>query len=143
FLFCPSDPGSHIDDATLGNTGYATTSYGFCVGDWYVWQLNPGPPQAVGPRNRSAFGPNYSRTFANFRDGLSNSIACSEGYIGHIQARDCDAVGTFPSDPTTGTYTYTNIPTPQNSVAALTYLIAQCSGSDKFAVPQGHTRWTN
>ena len=28
FLYCPSDPGSHIDDGTLGGTGYATTSYG-------------------------------------------------------------------------------------------------------------------
>src|SRR5262249_51578715 len=28
FLYCPSDPGSHIDDSTLGGTGDATTSYG-------------------------------------------------------------------------------------------------------------------
>lgn len=34
FLYCPSDPGSHIDDASLGGTGYATTSYGTCDGDW-------------------------------------------------------------------------------------------------------------
>src|ERR1700722_17441649 len=36
FLYCPSDPGSHIDDASLGGTGDATTSYGTCDGDWYV-----------------------------------------------------------------------------------------------------------
>ena len=40
FLYCPSDPGSHIDDASLGGTGDATTSYGTCDGDWYVWSVN-------------------------------------------------------------------------------------------------------
>src|SRR3954447_11440252 len=28
FLYCPSDAGNHIDDASMGGTGYATTSYG-------------------------------------------------------------------------------------------------------------------
>src|SRR5262249_41688557 len=36
-LFCPSDPGPHNDDGSMGGTGYATTSYGTCDGDWYVW----------------------------------------------------------------------------------------------------------
>ena len=61
FLYCPSDPGSHIDDATLGGTGDATTSYGTCDGDWYVWSVNWGATNSVGPMNRSLFGPNYSR----------------------------------------------------------------------------------
>ena len=43
-LYCPSDPGSHIDDGSLGDTGYATTSYGTCDGDWYVWSVNWGGP---------------------------------------------------------------------------------------------------
>ena len=54
--FCPSDPGSHIDDGSLGGTGYATTSYGTCDGDWYVWSVNwgdqlgrPDEPVAVRP----------------------------------------------------------------------------------------------
>ena len=40
FLYCPSDPGGHIDDASMGGTGDATTSYGTCDGDWYVWSVN-------------------------------------------------------------------------------------------------------
>ena len=62
FLYCPSDPGSHIDDGSLGGTGDATTSYGTCDGDWYVWSVNwTTPPYSVGPMNRSLFGPNYAQ----------------------------------------------------------------------------------
>ena len=89
FLYCPSDPGSHIDDATLGGTGYATTSYGTCDGDWYVWSVNWGPPNSVGPMNKSLFGPNYSRRIAMVTDGLSNTLMASEGLIGHAQMRSC------------------------------------------------------
>ena len=42
FLFCPSDPGSHINDSSLGGTLSATTSYRTCDGDWYVWSVNWG-----------------------------------------------------------------------------------------------------
>src|ERR1019366_9878310 len=38
-MFCPSDPGPHIEDASLNGpnaTYYATTSYGTCDADWYV-----------------------------------------------------------------------------------------------------------
>ncbi len=59
FLFCPSDPGDHWDDASMGGTGDATTSYGTCDGDWYVWSVNWGATNSVGPMNRSLFGPNY------------------------------------------------------------------------------------
>ena len=52
FLFCPSDPGGPIDDATYGNTLTATSSYGQFVGDWYVWSNG-------GPNNGSAFGPEH------------------------------------------------------------------------------------
>src|SRR5262245_2060061 len=72
FLYCPSDPGSHIDDGSLGGTGDATTSYGTCDGDWYVWSVNwTTPPYSPGPMNRSLFGPNYSRRIAMITDGTS------------------------------------------------------------------------
>ena len=46
----------------MGGTGDATTSYGTCDGDWYVWSVNWGtPPYTAGPMNRSLFGPNYAR----------------------------------------------------------------------------------
>jgi len=147
FLFCPSDPGSHIDDATLGNTLVATTSYGTSDGDWYVWSVNWGATNSVGPMNRSLFGPNYSRSIAMVTDGLSNTLMASEGTIGHAQMRSCQAAPTAPSDASAGTWTPTNIPAPgPNSVAALTSLINSCgtaSSKIKAGGPIGHTRWCN
>ena len=57
FLFCPSDPGSHIDDASLGGTLTATTSYGTCDGDWYVYSINWGATNSVGPHEPVAVRP--------------------------------------------------------------------------------------
>ncbi len=148
FLYCPSDPGSHIDDSSLGGTGDATTSYGTCDGDWYVWSVNWTGGNTVGPMNRSLFGPNFSRRIAMITDGTSNTLMASEGYIGHAQMRSCGTTPGQPvSDPVTGTYSFTNIPLPgQNSAAALMYQITNCSGSVgkiKQGGPIGHTRWAN
>jgi prepilin-type N-terminal cleavage/methylation domain-containing protein/prepilin-type processing-associated H-X9-DG protein len=148
FLYCPSDPGSHIDDASLGGTGDATTSYGTCDGDWYVWSVNwNSPPYTPGPMNRSLFGPNYSRRIAMITDGTSNTLMASEGYIGHAQMRSCGNTPAAPSDPATGTYSFTNIPAPgPASAAALAYQLANCStptGKVKAGGPIGHTRWAN
>jgi prepilin-type N-terminal cleavage/methylation domain-containing protein/prepilin-type processing-associated H-X9-DG protein len=145
YLFCPSDPGSHIDDATLGGTGCATTSYGTCDGDWYVWSVNWGATNSVGQMNRSLFGPNYARRLAMITDGTSNTLAASEGLIGHGQMRSCGTAGSPPSDPITGTYSFTNIPAPgPASIAALTYQANNCStatGKAKAGGPVGHTRY--
>jgi prepilin-type N-terminal cleavage/methylation domain-containing protein/prepilin-type processing-associated H-X9-DG protein len=147
FLYCPSDPGSHIDDASLGGTGDATTSYGTCDGDWYVFQFNWGATNTVGPQNRSLFGPNYSRRISSITDGTSNTLAASEGYIGHAQMRSCLNSPAVPSDPTTGTWSPTNVPLPgTNSAAALSLLINSCgtkTGKVKAGGPIGHTRWAN
>jgi hypothetical protein len=143
FLFCPSDPGPPYDDNSIPfpqNTGYATMSYGVVVGDWYVFSQNGA---SLGPINRAAFGPSYSRNLANFQDGLSNSLLASEGYIGHLQARDCLKTPNAPSDSSAGTWTPNNVPTPQNSLQALNEVLQACSGSAKFPLGAGHTRWTN
>ncbi len=116
FFFCPSDPGPSIDGPQLLNTGDATASYGQVVGDWYVWANG-------GPMNRGAFGPNFSRTIAQFTDGLSNSLAASEGYIGHLQARACYTAPTSPPGMSP-----TNVPTPDVSVATLTTLLSRLLG---------------
>jgi prepilin-type N-terminal cleavage/methylation domain-containing protein/prepilin-type processing-associated H-X9-DG protein len=130
-FFCPSDPGPSIDDATLLDTLAATASYGQFVGDWFVWAQGAA-------MNRSAFGPNYSRKLAMFLDGLSNSMAASEGYIGHLQARACY---TYPTSPPG--MSPSAVPTPDVSVATLASLLAACSGSSRFGQKAGHTRWTN
>ena len=147
FLFCPSDPGSHIDDTTLGDTLTATTSYGTCDGDWYVWSVNWGATNSVGPMNKSMFGPNYSRSIAMVTDGTSNTLMASEGYIGHAQMRSCMTSPSVPSDPSVGTWSPTNVPAPgPNSTAALNLLINSCgtaSSKIKAGGPIGHTRWCN
>jgi prepilin-type N-terminal cleavage/methylation domain-containing protein/prepilin-type processing-associated H-X9-DG protein len=147
FLFCPSDPGSHIDDATLGNQGYATTSYGTCNGDWYVYSINWGSTNSVGPQNRTLFGPNFSRRIASVTDGLSNTLMASEGTIGHAQMRSCLKSPAAPSDASVGTWTPANIPAPgPDSAAALKSLINSCgtaTGKVKAGGPVGHTRWCN
>ena len=145
FLYCPSDPGSHYDDASLGGTGCATTSYGTCDGDWYVWSVIWGATNTVGPMNRSLFGPNYARRIAMVTDGLSNTLAASEGLIGHGQMRSCLSPGSAVSDPITGTYSPTNVPAPgPASIAALMYQAQSCgakTGKAKAGGPIGHTRW--
>jgi prepilin-type N-terminal cleavage/methylation domain-containing protein/prepilin-type processing-associated H-X9-DG protein len=147
FLYCPSDPGIHIDDASLGGTFDATTSYGTCDGDWYVWSVNWGATNSVGPMNRSIFGPNFARRIAMVTDGTSNTLMASEGYIGHAQMRSCGNTPAFPSDPVTNTYSFTNIPAPgAASIAALNYQINNCgtkTGKVKAGGPIGHTRWAN
>src|SRR5262249_12915785 len=147
-LYCPSDPGNHIDDASMGGTGYATTSYGTSDGDWYVWSVNwTTPPYTAGPMNRNLFGPNYARRIAMVTDGTSNTLAASEGLLGHAQMRSCGSTPSMPSDPTTGTYSFTNIPAPgPASAAALAYQLANCgtkTGKVKAGGSIGHTRWCN
>ncbi|MFO0908732.1 MAG: DUF1559 domain-containing protein [Isosphaeraceae bacterium] len=146
-LFCPSDPGSHIDDASLGSTLYATTSYGTCDGDWYVFSVNWGATNTVGPRNKAMFGPNYSRAVAHVVDGLSNSMMVSEGLIGRAQFRSCLKTGSVPSASGVGMFSPDNVPAPgAASAAALAELVASCgtgSGKIKAGGPLGHTRWCN
>jgi prepilin-type N-terminal cleavage/methylation domain-containing protein/prepilin-type processing-associated H-X9-DG protein len=150
-MFCPSDPGPHIDDASLNGpnaTYYATTSYGTCDGDWYVYSINWGANgNSIGPMNRSLFGPCYSRSIAMVIDGLSNTLAVSEGLIGHGQYRSCMTAPTVPSDASVGTWSPMNVPAPgPNSTAALASLIASCgaaTGAVKAGGALGHTRWTN
>ena len=142
FLYCPSDPGSHIDDASLGGTGDATTSYGTCDGDWYVYSINWGTINTVGPVNRSLFGPNYARKISSVTDGLSNTLAASEGYIGHAQMRSCMSSPAAPPG-----FSPTTIPLPgPTSLQVLAQVIASCgtaTGKVKAGGPIGHTRWAN
>jgi len=150
-LHCPSDPGSTIDDSSLGNTGYATTSYGVCEGDFYVYSILWGDgttPNLFGPKNKGMFGPNQSRKIRDVTDGLSNTLMASEGFVGHAQMRSCIAsAGTAPSDPVTGTWSPTNLPLPgKASSNALLSVVGSCgtaTGKPKAGGPIGHTRWIN
>ena len=61
-------------------------SYGNLEGDWFVWFY-------PGPQNCTAFSPNFSRRFAQFTDGLSNSMVYAESQISHYQLRKCSSNG--------------------------------------------------
>ncbi len=83
-FLCPSeinrDPVNHSKFGLIGGV-----SYGFCMGDWYVWNGFSTPC----PRTRSAFGINFSRRFADFTDGLSNTLILSEVKNYQVTIRDC------------------------------------------------------
>lgn len=68
---------------SFGNIG--GVNYGFCMGDWYVWN---GIDQPEVP-TRSAFGVNLSRRWADFPDGLSNTLLMSEVKNYQVTIRDC------------------------------------------------------
>ncbi len=144
FLFCPSDPGAHIDPPAPagGGTNDGTTSYGTCDGDWYVFSVNAAGT-ALGPQNSALFGPNYSRRIAEVTDGMSNTYSTGEGLIQHLQSRHCSkSAGTPPSDASVGTFTPTNTPPPGGpSLSALNNLIQSCGNGPP--TPIGHTRWSN
>lgn len=83
-LVCPSE----IQQTFTHDKGglMSVSNYGFCEGDWLVWH------GACSNRpNRSAFGVNQSRRWAEFRDGLSNTLMMSEGKSYTPYYRDCSA----------------------------------------------------
>ena len=83
-FLCPSEINRKpIAHNTFGNIG--GINYGFSMGDWYVWNgvNNPEAP------NRSAFGVNRSRRWAEFTDGTSNTLLMSEVKNYQTTIRDC------------------------------------------------------
>ena len=90
FLYCPSDPGIAHRRRSLGGTGDATTSYGTCDGDWYVWSVNwDGGTNTVGPMNRSLFGPNYARRIAMSPTGRATRWRPRRALSATRQMRSC------------------------------------------------------
>jgi prepilin-type N-terminal cleavage/methylation domain-containing protein len=121
-LNCPSDPGPlSTPDGKGGNEG--TISYGCVEGDWFVWY-------AVGPQNRSAFSPNYSRAYSQFTDGLSNTMVYSETMVMHAQLRSCSSNG--------GMTPY-SFPDPAQSPA----LIKSMAPPACSVKVNGHQKWAN
>jgi prepilin-type N-terminal cleavage/methylation domain-containing protein/prepilin-type processing-associated H-X9-DG protein len=81
-FICPSE--IRPEPLVEGEIQYGVSSYGWCMGDWYVWGgFGSGSP------NRSAFGPNRSRRFADFGDGLSNTLVAAEVVTYQPYLRDC------------------------------------------------------
>jgi prepilin-type N-terminal cleavage/methylation domain-containing protein/prepilin-type processing-associated H-X9-DG protein len=125
-FLCPSEanqqPTSH---QTFGNVGI--NNYGWCMGDWFVWGSFGGPSP-----NRSAFGPNQSRKWADFTDGLSQTILLGEVKSYQPYLRDCGGLSQI-SDPT-------NIPSPNANPAQM---VPEYNGSGCTLKPDGHAEWVD
>jgi prepilin-type N-terminal cleavage/methylation domain-containing protein/prepilin-type processing-associated H-X9-DG protein len=78
---CPSEVSPYPIDTSGGSTG--VVSYGWCLGDWYVWG-----GFAMYP-NRTAFSPNRSRRHSEFSDGMTNTIVASEVKTRQDERTDC------------------------------------------------------
>jgi prepilin-type N-terminal cleavage/methylation domain-containing protein/prepilin-type processing-associated H-X9-DG protein len=125
-FLCPSEanqrPTSH---QTFGNVGI--NNYGWCMGDWFVW----GSFGYAQP-NRSAFGPNQSRQFADFTDGLSNTVILAEVKSYQNYLRDCGGLSKV-NDPS-------NIPPPN---ADPMQVVPEYAGGSCTLKPDGHAEWVD
>ncbi|WP_406698271.1 DUF1559 domain-containing protein [Singulisphaera sp. Ch08] len=121
-FLCPSEIHPEPKPSAYGPQG--VSSYGFVMGDWFVWG------GLSGPFNRSAFGPNRSVRFADFRDGLSQTIVAGE--VRTYQNRMNNCALSQISDPV-------NIPSPDASpdVVVPEYLGSCAIKND------GHTVWAD
>jgi prepilin-type processing-associated H-X9-DG protein len=69
-FLCPSE--TNPQPRATATAQYGVNNYGWNVGDWYVWG------GFAGSANRAPFQINRSRRFAEFVDGLSNTMVASE-----------------------------------------------------------------
>ena len=124
-LLCPSEVRPEPSEHDYGVSG--VTSYGACGGDWFVWG------GFAGPSNRSAFGPNRARRVAEFRDGLSHTIAFAE-VRAYMPAFMCDGVGLANVNAPNA------VPPPDADYATVApeYLVGGCRW-----YPLAHTEWSD
>jgi hypothetical protein len=126
-FLCPSELNARVSTHDYGQSG--VVNYGFCQGDWFVWGgFN-------GPLNRQAFGPNRSRRFAEFTDGLSQTLFVAE-VKAYQPASNCRFT-TLPSvnDPN-------NIPSPYADpyTVAPEYDNGTCATQNQY---EFHTEWSD
>lgn len=124
-FLCPSEvrrgPFAH---KTFGNIG--GVNYGFCMGDWYVWNGLTG----ICPPTRSAFGVNLSHRWADFSDGLSNTLLISEVKNYQTTIRDCGRFSKI-NDPN-------NVPPPNADPLTV---CPEYSGSGCSMFNNAHSQW--
>jgi hypothetical protein len=65
--------------------------------DWYVWSVNWGATNSVGPMNRSMFGPNYARRIPRPAPTIDRIAAdrrqCAQRVYAPLRATDCATSG--------------------------------------------------
>ncbi len=125
-FICPSE--KNVQPYKDGALTYGVTNYGMCMGDWYVWGGFGGTAQ-----NRSAFGVNSSRRWADFSDGTSQTLLAAEvkTYQGYL--RDCSAGGLSQiNNPA-------SVPGPEAAPEAVAPEYGTC-GTIRFS---GHAEWVD
>ena len=123
-LICPSEVQPSTRALSNGER-YGVANYGYVTGDWFVWG-----GLGSNRRGRSAFGPNMARRWAEFRDGLSNTLLMSEGKAFTTYYRDCPSLANI-QDPD-------NVPPPN----ADPYAVApEYMGGCALRVDEGRTQW--
>jgi prepilin-type N-terminal cleavage/methylation domain-containing protein/prepilin-type processing-associated H-X9-DG protein len=125
-FLCPSEANSQpTSHQTFGNVGI--NNYGWCMGDWFVWgSFGNSMP------NRSAFGPNQSRAWAAFTDGLSQTAMMAEVKSYQNYLRDCGGLSKI-NDPS-------NIP-PAN--ANPMQVVPEYAAGSCMLKPDGHAEWVD
>ncbi len=125
-FLCPSEanqqPTSH---QTFGNVG--VNNYGWCMGDWFVWGGFGGQSP-----NRSAFGPNQSRRWADFTDGLSQTMLLAEVKSYQPYLRDCGGLSKI-NDPS-------SVPPPGVDPSLV---VPEYNGGACTLKPDGHAEWVD
>ena len=100
-------------------------NYGWNMGDWYAWGGFAGPP------NRAPFQLNRSRRFAEFTDGLSNTLVAAEVKAYQPNLGNCGGLANV-NNPNT-------IPPP----SADPYAVAPEYNAGCTLSTTGHTEWVD
>ncbi len=122
-FLCPTEEQTQPSDHDFGKAG--VTNYAWTMGDWFVWS------GFTGASNRSAFEPNRSRRFAEFRDGLSNTLLAAEVKTYQPYLRDCGGLAQIANPNSIP------LPTADPHTVAPEYL-SGCS-----LRTSGHTEWVD
>jgi hypothetical protein len=123
-FLCPSEVNPQPFDSDLGTTG--VNSYGWCLGDWYVWGGFAMLP------NRTAFSPNRSRRQAEFTDGMSWTLLASEVRARQFERTDCGGLS--------GIINPRDVPSPATPPGGIPGL---GDGSTCKQSNGGHTAWAD
>ena len=113
-LVCPSDPNDRARLNASGEVEHYPLSYHMNVGQYLVW--NPVTRQDGG----GAFGPNQKLTHGSYTDGLSNTVAMSEGKMYNPRVHDA----TLPATP-----------------AATPAAVSPATSGGAWSATSGHTEW--
>jgi prepilin-type N-terminal cleavage/methylation domain-containing protein/prepilin-type processing-associated H-X9-DG protein len=137
-FICPSEVNQQAftSTTTAGVTStFGVSNYGWCEGTWYTFG-----GIGTGMQTPSAIGSNFSRGFASFTDGLSNTILGSEVKTYMPSYHDCGAV---PPPGPASPPAYPDVPTVLASVAAAPTSGCRLATGPSGMLGGGHTHWCN